>query len=114
MEKLGSLLWGAWEWVQALAPTSEAAERQRTRVRLQLEEERAKPAGLRNKERLLALLKEDNRLNLALYGEGVAPRCRLPSVATAPAAAMRRRRLVAPPAPSPRPRCTARALPRES
>ena len=94
MEKLASLLWGAWERVQALAPTSEAAERQRTRVRLQLEEERAKPAGLRNKERLLALLKEDNRLNLALYGVGVASRCRLPRVATAHAAALRRRLLL--------------------
>ena len=67
MERLASLLRGAWEWVQTLDLCSAAAERERARVRLQVEDEQAKPAGERNERRLLALRKEDNRLHLAYY-----------------------------------------------
>ena len=67
MEMVASLLWGAWEWVQTLNPGSAAAKRERDRVRLQIEEERAKPAGTRNEWRLLALRKKDSRLHVDYY-----------------------------------------------
>ena len=49
--------------VQTLAPGSEAAARERARVRLSLEQEETKPAGQRDEKRLLALRKEDSQLN---------------------------------------------------
>ena len=67
MESVTSRLWGAWEWVQGLDPTSDAAERRRDCVRRQLDEERAKPAGERDEKRLQALLREDTRLHGAYY-----------------------------------------------
>jgi hypothetical protein len=63
MESVTSRLWGAWEWVQGLDPTSDAAQRHRDCVRRQLDEECDKPAGERDEKRLQALLMEDTRLN---------------------------------------------------
>ena len=67
MESLTSLLSGAWEWIMAVEPTSDAAKRHRDRARRQLNEERAKPAGQRDEKRLQALLREDTRLHGDFY-----------------------------------------------
>jgi hypothetical protein len=67
MESVTSPLWGAWEWIKGLEPTSAAAERHRDCVRRQLMDERAKPAVERDEKRLQALLREDTRLHGAYY-----------------------------------------------
>jgi hypothetical protein len=75
MEAVASLLRGAWEWFQALDLCSSAADRARARVRLQLEEELAKPAGQRNERRLLALRKADNSLHWGYYAVRAGKHC---------------------------------------
>ena len=67
MESVTSRLWGAWDRIHGLDPTSDAAKRHRDRARRQLNEERAKPAGQRDEKRLQALLREDTRLHGAFY-----------------------------------------------